>query len=329
MKSVALGFSGGVDSAVCAVLLKNEGFDVKGIFLDNGSGREDAEKTADIIGIPLEVIDVRKELEEKVCSLFQTAYLEGRTPNPCIICNPVLKFEKLIEFGTDYIATGHYARSENGALYKGHPDNDQSYMLCRLKREQLNRLIFPLGSVPKIRTRQMADEFNLPVASKPDSMEICFIPDKDYIGWLGRRTALPGPGALMLCGQTVGEHDGIYRYTVGQRYPGLMNGRKVYISKIDARNNTVELSYWEDLFKTTVFAENFSYLADMPDEFEGTVRVRHTKWENPPCRVTKNGTDVKIECAEPVRAPAPGQSAVVYQGDRVIGGGFITDREVF
>lgn len=323
MSVVTLGFSGGVDSALSAMLLKQQGYEVHGVFLDNGTGEEDAVNTAKFIGIPLTVIDVKDELENKVCSEFEKAYLRGETPNPCIICNPSLKFKRLLECGGDYIATGHYARSKDGAIFKGHPNNDQSYMLCRLTKEQAAKVIFPLGEYPKTETRRMAAEFGIPVANKPDSMEICFIPDKDYIGWLGRRTVLPGEGNIILNGGIIGKHGGIVKYTVGQRYPGLIDQKKVYISKINSKDNTIELSFWDDLFKTEVNARDFNFLCDMPDEFRASVRVRHTKWENPDCTVYKNGSSVKIICDEPVRAPAAGQSAVLYQGDRLIGGGFI------
>ena len=329
MRSVALGFSGGVDSAVSAVLLKRAGYDVHGVYLDNTdeNAKNEALAGAEAVGIPLEVRDVHEQLEEKVCKKFELAYLNGETPNPCILCNPSLKFKNLMDTGYDFIATGHYAKSENGALYKGHPDNDQSYMLCRLTRPQLNRLLLPLGAFSKTEVRSLASEFGLKVATKPDSMEICFIPDKNYIGWLeSRRPELRSTlcGDFVFHGEVIGQHDGIYRWTVGQRLPGLIDGRKVYISKIDAAGARIELALWEELFKTKVCARDFNWLCDMPDTFEASVRVRHTKWENPPCTVYKDGNGVRIECHEPVRAPAAGQSAVVYRDDRVIGAGFIT-----
>ena len=204
------------------------------------------------------------------------------------------------------------------------PANDQSYMLCRLTREQVSRLLLPLGDYEKAQVRALADAFRLPVAHKPDSMEICFIPDKDYVNWMAQRTALPGPGDFVLHGAVIGQHDGIFRYTVGQRRPGLVDGRKVYVSRIDAAANTVELALWEELFHTEVHAERFNWLIDPPEApIRATVRVRHTKWENPPCTVVAEGDRVTITCDEPVRAPAPGQSAVLYDGDRVLGGGFI------
>ena len=330
MSRIVLGFSGGVDSAVSAMLLKNAGHEVIGLYMDNTdeNALRDAVETAEFAGIELEVADVRAALEENVCRPFTDCYLRGETPNPCVICNPSVKFKTLLSAadrrGAELVATGHYARAENGAIYKGRPSNDQTYMLCRLTREQAARAVFPLGELEKTQTRAMAEEFGLPVAHKGDSMEICFIPDKDYIGWLGRRAELPGAGDFVLHGEVVGRHEGIYRYTVGQRRPGMIDGRKVYVSRIDARTNTVELALWEELFKTEVTARDFNWLIDAPDKpIRASVRVRHTKWENPPCTVYNDDGTVRIVCDEPVRAPAAGQSAVLYDGDRLLGGGFI------
>ena len=327
---VVVGFSGGVDSAVSAALLRSRGLEVHGLYLDNAGedARLDAARTAETMGIPLTIRDVKAELEEQVCRPFAAAYLRGETPNPCILCNPAVKFRRLLEeaesLGADFIATGHYARTEDGALYKGQPGNDQSYMLCRLTREQVKRLLLPLGGYEKKQVRALAEEMGLPVAHKPDSMEICFIPDKDYIAWLGHRGQLPPDGELLFHGKSVGSHGGIYRYTVGQRLPGLIDGRKIYISRIDAARNTVELALWEELFKTEVIARDFNWLIDPPREpIRASVRVRHTKWENPPCTARIEDERVLIRCDEPVRAPAAGQSAVLYDVDRLLGGGFI------
>ena len=329
---VVLGFSGGVDSAVSAALLRRAGHEVCGLYLDNTdeSARRDAVEAAAFLSIPLEILDVRAALERKVCAPFCESYLRGETPNPCILCNPAVKFRALLEtadrLGAEAIATGHYARAEGGALYKGRPANDQSYMLCRLTREQLARLVLPLGGMEKTQTRALAAELGLPVAHKPDSMEICFIPDKDYVGWLSRRAALPEGGDFIFHGEVVGRHEGIFRYTVGQRRSGLLDGRKVYVSRIDANSNTIELALWEELFRTELTARDFNWLIDKPTEpIRASVRVRHTKWEEPSCTATVEGDRVRIVCDEPVRAPAPGQSAVLYDGERVLGGGFLCE----
>ena len=332
MSKVVLGFSGGVDSAVSAVLLQKAGFEVHGLYLDNTSeqARWEAVASAEQMGIELTVADVHEELEEKVCRPFTDCYLRGETPNPCILCNPALKFRRLLEeadrVGAEMIATGHYARAENGALYKGRPANDQSYMLCRLTREQAGRLTLPLGGFEKKQVRALAEEFGLPAAHKKDSMEICFIPDKDYVNWLSQRTTLPGPGDFVFHGAVIGRHEGIVHWTVGQRIPGLHEGRKLYVSRIDAKANVIELALWEELFKTELLAADFNWLIEKPlgKLISASVRVRHTKWEEPRCTVMPEGEDVvSVICESPVRAPAPGQSAVLYQGERLIGGGFI------
>ena len=330
MSKVVLGFSGGVDSAVSAELLKKQGFQVYGLYLDNTdeAARLAAVTAAEQRGIDLKVLDVKAQLEERVCRPFTEAYLRGETPNPCILCNPTLKFKSLMEYadavGAEFVATGHYARAAGGRIYKGRPAHDQSYMLCRLTRQQAERALFPLGDYEKAQVRQLAEELGLPAAHKPDSMEICFIPDKDYIGWLSRRAAMPPEGDFVFHGQVVGRHEGIHRYTVGQRRPGLMDGRKVYISRIDPVSNQIELALWEELFQTEVTARDFNWLIEPPrSPICASVRVRHTKWENPPCSAVVEGDRVRIRCVEPVRAPAAGQSAVLYDGDQLLGGGFI------
>ena len=246
-------------------------------------------------------------------------------PNPCVMCNPNVKFKTLIDYadqiGAEFVATGHYARTKDGMLLKGRPANDQSYMLCGLKRSQVARLLLPLGDYEKSEVRPLAEEMGIPVAKKPDSMEICFIPDKDYIRWLSQRTQLPGKGNIVLNGTIIGTHEGFHHYTVGQRLPGLHNERKIYVSAIDAKKNQIIAVYWDDLFKTEVRGKNANWLIDVPTEpIRGSVRVRHTKWENPDCTITANGTDVTVCCDTPVRAPALGQALAIYQGERLICG---------
>ncbi|MBE5773146.1 MAG: tRNA 2-thiouridine(34) synthase MnmA [Clostridiales bacterium] len=330
MEKVVLGLSGGVDSAVCARLLQDSGYEVHGLYLDIGTedARKDVVDTAAFLNVPLTVLDISAELEKHVCAPFLESYLRGETPNPCILCNPSVKFKSLADhadaIGAPFIATGHYARSENGMIFKGHPSNDQSYMLSRLRRSQAERLILPLGGYEKVQVRQMAEAYGIPVAHKPDSMEICFIPDKDYIGWISRRAQVPPPGNIVFDGQVIGRHEGIHRYTVGQRLPGLYNERKIYVSAINGDANEIIVSLWEDLFKTEVRARCVSWLIDPPEEpIRGSVRVRHTKWENPDCTITRDSDCALILCDEPVRAPARGQTAALYIGDRLIGGGTI------
>ena len=331
MKRIVLGLSGGVDSAVSARLLQQEGYEVLGVYLDIGGEREreDAIRAAEFLGLELKILDIRSELEEKVCKPFRAAYMRGETPNPCILCNPAVKFKALCdtadECGIVHVATGHYAKSRDGKLYKGQPENDQSYMLCRLRPEQAQRLILPLGEFPKGEVREMARQMGIPVADKPDSMEICFIPDKDYVAWLSARGELPPSGDFVFHGKVIGRHEGIVRYTVGQRRPGLYEGRKLYISGIDAANNRIELALWEELFKTEVYVRELNWLIEAPAEsLRASVRVRHTKWENPACTVEiLSGDEALIHCDSPVRAPAPGQAAALYCGEQLVGGGKI------
>lgn len=330
MAKVVLGLSGGVDSAVAARLLQRAGHEVFGLYLDTGSdaARADAIATAEYLSVPLTIRDVRGELEEKVCRPFTESYLRGETPNPCILCNPSVKFKSLIDcadrLGAPFVATGHYARARDGMLFKGMPANDQSYMLCRLRRDQVERMLLPLGEYEKKQVRALAGEFGIPVAHKPDSMEICFIPDRDYIGWIGRRADLPGPGDVTLDGEVVARHEGYPRYTVGQRLPGLWHERKLYVAAICPEKNELIAALWDDLFKTEVRARSVNWLVERPNEpLRGSVRVRHTKWENPDCTVYAEGDGARIVCDTPVRAPARGQAAVIYQGDRLVAGGWI------
>ena len=331
---VVLGLSGGVDSAVSARLLQDDGFEVHGLYMDNGAspgGVEAAKSVADFLKIPLTVVDTAEMMEKYVCKPFADAYSRGETPNPCIICNPTVKMKLLCDMadsiGAEKIATGHYVRAENGALYMGRPQNDQSYMLCRVTREQAERLVLPLGSFEKNEVRDMAEGMGIPVAHKPDSMEICFIPDNDYAAWLEKRGVCPPEGDFILNGRPVGRHQGIHRYTVGQRRGfGVAYERRLYVSKLDAEKNQVILSVWEDLFTRKVRAENMNWLISEPREpFRAKIRVRHTRWENPMCTVTPDGNGgITVETDDDLRAPAPGQSAVLYDGERLLGGGFIT-----
>lgn len=330
MSKVVLGLSGGVDSAVSARLLQRAGHEVYGLYLDIGTdaARADAIATAEFLGVPLKVLDIRAELETCVCTPFAEAYLRGETPNPCILCNPSVKFKSLIEHAdaldAEFVATGHYARTQNGMLFKGMPANDQSYMLCRLTRAQVARLLLPLGDYEKVQVRALAEKFSIPVAHKPDSMEICFIPDKDYIGWLAQRMDVPGPGDVILNGEVIARHEGYHRYTVGQRLPGLHAERKFYVAAIDPAQNQIIAAYWDDLFKTEVRVRDVNWLIDPPaDSLRGSIRVRHTKWENPDCLIVPDGSGAIVRCESPVRAPARGQAAVFYDGERVLGGGWI------
>ena len=331
MKEIVLGLSGGVDSAVSACLLQQAGYRVHGLYMDIGTpgARAEAEAAAAQLGVDLRVEDVSEALEREVCAPFAASYLRGETPNPCVLCNPAVKFRVLLDYadalGGAAIATGHYAMAEGGGLYRGMPANDQSYMLCRITRAQLSRLVLPLGKMVKRETRALAEELGLPAAHKPDSMEICFIPDNDYCAWLARRAALPGPGIFVRGGAVVGRHEGIHRWTVGQRIPGVYDGEKLYVRAIDPVSGEIEVCPEAELWRKEIRVSDFRWLVDPPaSPLRCSVKVRHSKTAEADCTAYP-GEDggVSIVCDEGVRAPAPGQSAVLYDGRRVLGGGAI------
>lgn len=328
---VVLGFSGGVDSAVAAILLKRQGYQVRCMFLDVGvsGAREDALQAAERLRLPLFVSDAREALDKCVCEPFARGYLEGRTLNPCLLCNRVMKLRALCEYadeaGARYIATGHYARAEGGALYMVDNDKDQSYQLAMITKEQLSRLILPLAGYVKSEAREVAREAGLMIADKPDSMDICFIPDHDYAAWIERRVGNPPcEGDALYNGRVLARHNGVHRYTVGQRWSELVDGRRLYVSEIHADRNEIVLTLWDELFKTDIEAAQMSWLIEPPTEpFRAKVRVRHTRWETPDCTVYPHEGGVRIVTDSPVRAPAPGQVAALYADRRVLGGGYI------
>lgn len=330
MDKIVLGFSGGVDSSVASCLLKDSGFGVRGLYLDNGveSALQEARTSAAAMGLPLEVRDIRLDLEANVCRPFAESYQKGETPNPCILCNRAVKFRFLAEYadsiGAQHIATGHYARVLGGGLYKGRPENDQSYMLCRITREQLSRLVLPLGNYRKTEVRALAESLDLPAANKPDSMEICFIPDGDHAAWIEKRGEAPPPGNLIYHGEIIGTHGGIHRYTLGQRRGlGFAAGKRVYVSEIRPDTNEVVLADGEGLFTENLRARDMNWLICPPGKpFSCEVRVRHSRAAFP-ATAEPDGGKVTISFIDPVRAPTPGQSAVLYDGDRLLGGGFI------
>ncbi len=328
--------SGGVDSAVSALILKKRGFEVHGVFLDIGTAcPDDAAEVAEGLGISFETVSIAEELDKLVCRPFAEAYLEGRTPSPCILCNPRVKFPALIKaadiIGAKFVATGHYARISTDEktgrtlLIKNPPANDQSYMLSYLSQDILRRVIFPLAGMEKSEVRKMAAAFGLPVASKPDSMEICFIPDGDYAAYIERRFGVPPEGNFVdEYGRILGRHKGIHRYTVGQRRGlGISAGHRLFVSKIDRRRNEVMLMP-EGSGIREIYVKNINWIAfESPDApFKASVKVRHSKIEYP--ALITPATDGVLVCFNDyIRPPAPGQAAVFYEGDKVLGGGEI------
>ena len=336
-RKVVLGLSGGVDSSVAAMRLLEAGYEIFGLYLDIGlGGEEPARETARQLNIPFAVKNIAAELEEYVCRPFYDDYLAGRTPIPCARCNPAVKFPALLrhadELGAQFVATGHYARigtSSDGLplLLRGMSANDQSYMLARLPREMLSRILFPLGDVEKSSTRREAEEGNLSVADRPDSMEICFIPDDDYAGWLDRRGGTPPPGSFVDSeGKVLGTHKGIHHYTLGQRRGlGISSTGRLFVSAIRPDTNEVVLSHGEGLHAEMVSCGELNWLAEgQPEAARAvTVRLRHSKREDGALLVPTPEGGAVLLMNTPARAPTPGQLAVFYDNDIVLGSGWI------
>lgn len=336
-KKVVLGLSGGVDSAVAAQRLLGQGYEVHGLYLDIGlGGEQSARDNAAKLGIPLTVRSIQQELEEHVCAPFAADYLSGRTPIPCARCNRAVKFPALISFareiGANWVATGHYARIGTGCdggpiLLRGNSANDQSYMLSRLTRDMLSHVLFPLGDGPKEQTRQEAQAGQLPAADRPDSMEICFIPDDDYAAWLDARGGTPPPGNFVDAnGNVLGTHKGFHHYTIGQRRGlGVSSTGRLFVTEIRPHTNEVVLSHGEGLHAFMVHTDSLNWLGEHPlsAPMEVEVRLRHSRRQDPATIIPLGGGRVDIHMKHPARAPTPGQLAVFYQGEQVLGSGWI------
>ncbi len=341
MEKVVLGLSGGVDSAVAAAELRARGFEVHGLFLDVGLGSAPkAQEVADALGIPLYIAPRAQALEEHVCSYFAQEYQNGRTPNPCVVCNPLVKFRTMVDYadeiGAPYLATGHYACTGKDAqgralLLRAYSEKDQSYMLHRLRRETIARCIFPLGEMPdKAQVREKARAYALPSAESPDSMDICFIQDGDFAGWLEQRGIQTPPGDFVdEQGNVLGRHAGIHHYTVGQRRGlGIAAKGRLFVQRLDVPNNRVVLAL-HDVFQDSIRVENINYCAPeyaQHGPFRCEVRVRYSKkaaWAT----VYPEGNHARVVFETAVRAPAAGQAAVFYDDRIVIGGGFIASAE--
>lgn len=336
-KKVVLGLSGGVDSAVAAQRLLGQGYELHGLYLDIGlGGEQSARDNAAKLGIPLTVRSIQQELEEHVCAPFAADYLSGRTPIPCARCNRAVKFPALISFareiGANWVATGHYARIGTGCdggpiLLRGNSANDQSYMLSRLTRDMLSHVLFPLGDGPKEQTRQEAEAGQLPAADRPDSMEICFIPDDDYAAWLDARGGTPPPGNFVDAnGNVLGTHKGFHHYTIGQRRGlGVSSTGRLFVTEIRPHTNEVVLSHGEGLHAFMVHTDSLNWLGEHPlsGPMEVEVRLRHSRRQDPATIIPLGGGRVDIHMKHPARAPTPGQLAVFYQGDQVLGSGWI------
>lgn len=338
-KKVMVALSGGVDSSVCVHLLKQAGYQVGAVVLKMSPAHEgtveDAKRAAKELEIPLIIKDMGEQFQKEVVSYFVSEYQQGRTPNPCIVCNPLVKFKALIdtadEQGYDFVATGHYAklvhREEVTYLCKGDSAaRDQSYMLYRLGQRELKRLMFPLAELPKDKVRKIAAEMGLSCAQKPDSQEICFIPDNDYAGYIEKRYGVSGPGDFISPeGVPCGRHKGIIHYTVGQRKKlGIALGRPVFVKKIDPAANRVYLADEKDAYEKEIFVSRLSttYPGSILNGSRVEVKIR-SRAAAVPCQVFFEEKDLRIVFDEPQKAPAKGQSAVLYDGAVVLGGGFI------
>ncbi|MCI8509049.1 MAG: tRNA 2-thiouridine(34) synthase MnmA [Lachnospiraceae bacterium] len=354
-KKVAVGMSGGVDSSVAAYLLKEQGYDVIGVTMqiwqeedplvqaENGgccglSAVDDARRVADMLGIPYYVLNFKREFKESVIDYFMEEYMHARTPNPCIACNRYVKWEALLnramELGCDYIATGHYARVcrlPNGryALKKSATvRKDQTYALYNLTQDQLSKTLMPVGEYEKEDIRLMAERIGLPVAKKPDSQEICFIPDHDYASYIIKETGKTFPAGNFVDqnGDVLGQHKGIIHYTVGQRKGlGISLGTPAFVTDIRPETNEVVIGSDKDTYHDSLLGNQVNFMSvDKPEgELRVTAKIRYSH-QGAPCRIRMVGEDI-ISCQfeEPVRAITPGQAVVFYDGDLVAGGATI------
>jgi tRNA-specific 2-thiouridylase len=346
-RKVAVAMSGGVDSSVAAALLKEEGHDVIGVHMKlwqhrscpddatccSGTGQDDALQVCQILGIPFHALDFSLEFQRRVVDYFCREYAQGRTPNPCVVCNRFIKFGLLMKavesLGAECLATGHYARIESSGngyrlLKAARPSVDQSYFLYTLRQTILSRLLFPLGEYGKAQVRHMAAERGLPVAGKPKSQDLCFIPDGRYQDFLQGRIS-PVPGDIVdLEGNVLGRHRGIAFYTVGQRTGlGIATGRRLFVLRLDSVSHTMIVGPEESLSASRLRASNLSFVGEGPND-SLAVRAK-IRFRSPDVSARLNIVDEEAEVLfdQPQRAIAPGQAVVFYQDDEVLGGGII------
>jgi len=355
---VVVAMSGGVDSSVAAVLLKEQGYRVVGVTLNllprtdlvtadtrqnaccSLEAVEDARRVADRIGIPHYTLNFREIFEQAVVSDFLQEYLRGRTPNPCIRCNKHVKFGALLSvarsLGARFLATGHYARisqalSGRYVLSRAvDRSKDQSYALYSLTQEQLAHTLFPLGGLEKSDTRRIALEIGLVTAGKPDSQEICFVPDGDYAGFIrdrDSRAVHPGP-ILDEDGRRIGTHPGVAFFTVGQRKGlGVATGRPMYVLRIEAERNAIVVGEREGLYSGGLLAEDVTWVSmeATSEPFRVAVQIRYRAPEVPATARLMDGGLLSVSFDEPQRAVSPGQAVVLYKGDDVVAGGTIVE----
>lgn len=339
-KKIVLGMSGGIDSSYAASLLKADGYEVTGVYCimheHAFDGLADAKKVAESLGIKLLTEDLTEKFDKTVKTYFTETYSKAGTPNPCIICNPTVKFKALCDvadrIGAEKIATGHYAGTgydeQSGRYYiRKATYKDQSYMLCRLTQEQISRVIFPLYGTEKSDNRKSAELSGLPLSDKPDSQEICFIPNGDYATFIENRKGPFPEGEFWLedDNKVVGRHKGIIRYTVGQRKNlGISLGERIYVKSFDIEKNTVILSRKDVTEDEGLTCRNIVFQALDPttESFDSDVKIRYAHKGIGACSKISNG-EITTKFAEPQRAVTPGQYAVFYDGDKLLCAGEI------
>jgi tRNA-specific 2-thiouridylase len=356
MARVVLAMSGGVDSSVAALLLKQQGHEVIGLFMRTGVhaaqdgtaahkkgccsavDAADARRIADRLDLPFYALDFEKDFE-RIMDYFADEYLAGRTPNPCVVCNNWLKFGKLWSYGkqlqADFIATGHYARivtqdGQTELLRAADPDKDQSYVLFGLKRSLLPRLLFPIGGYRKEAVRALARQAGLGVADKPDSVEICFVPGGDHAEFIRQRRPNRATAGHFVdgAGQVLAEHDGYERFTIGQRKGlGYAAGERRYVLEIVPERNQVVLGEREELLAEGLRASRVNWLIDPPQDnpLTCTAKIRYRNaGSTAAVRALPDG-GAQVCFAQPQSAVTPGQAVVFYDGERVLGGGWIEE----
>ncbi|OGX40369.1 MAG: tRNA 2-thiouridine(34) synthase MnmA [Omnitrophica WOR_2 bacterium RIFCSPLOWO2_01_FULL_41_12] len=344
---IVVAMSGGVDSSVAAALLRGQGYEVIGITMCFNltdsvrkkpiccglQGIEDARRVAHKLGISHFVVNMQKQLEENVIKNFCREYLKGRTPNPCIRCNQFLKFDYLLKkaFSLDakYLATGHYAKIQNYLLKKAKDrKKDQSYFLYRLTQGQLKHILFPLANYTKVEVRKLAREFALPVAEKLASQEICFLPDMDYRGFLKKRmnTEIEPGKVIDRKGKILGQHKGIAFYTIGQREGlGIAAGYPLYINKLEPKNNTITVGRKEEAFHKEFLVKEPHFISRrLKKRIALKVKIRYNHREAL-AEVIPTKNKIRVRFKKPQFAITPGQSAVFYDKDTVLGGGIIDE----
>ncbi|HNW28142.1 MAG TPA: tRNA 2-thiouridine(34) synthase MnmA [Spirochaetota bacterium] len=348
---IAVAMSGGLDSSMAALLLKEAGHDIIGITAELSAGIvsrhygppaapdsvESARALAGAHGIPLHVVNLEDDFLSLIVEPFCAEYLRGATPNPCVNCNALIKFGRLLDraraLGCEAIATGHYAlirQSAEGRYYVARGKEtvkDQSYFLYRLSQESMGSIVFPLGGFTKEEVRRMAEERRLPVAERPESQEICFIPDNRYDEFIGRAAGrVPAPGDIVdTGGAVIGRHRGIHRYTIGQRRGlGIAAPRPLYVVRIDAARNVIVAGYREDLETASLFADTIHYMKETAlDGKRALVKTRSTQAPVPALLLEESG-GITVRFDEPQIGISPGQAAVFYNDAiEVLGGGTI------